>query len=136
MKRSMKIMHWTPRILCILAILFVSLFAFDSFDPKYTFWNQVQAFLMHMIPSFVLIIILIIAWRWELIGGSILIILALGFSPSIYIHNYHMNHSVWMSLLIILSITFPFMITGALFVISYFLKKKNPEITPTGSGHD
>lgn len=125
MKRSMKIMHWTPRILCILAILFVSLFAFDSFDPKYTFWHQVQAFLMHMIPSFVLIILLIVAWKWELVGGSILIILALGFSPWIYIQNYHMNQSVWMSLLIILAITFPFMLSGVLFLISYFLKKKS-----------
>lgn len=126
----MKIMHWTPRILCILAILFISLFALDSFDPKVTFWHQVQAFLMHMIPSFVLIILLIVAWRWELIGGSILIILALGFSPWIFFNNYQSNHSVWMSLLIILSLTFPFMLPGALFVISYFLKKKNRAITP------
>jgi len=131
MKRSLKILHWIPRILCILAILFISMFALDSFDPKYTLWQQIQAFVIHLIPTYILIILLIIAWKWELIGGLLLIILALGFSPSIYIHNYHMNHSAGMSLLTILSITFPFILTGGLFVLSYFLKKKNPEITTT-----
>ena len=125
MKTSIKIIHWTPRILCILAILFVSMFAIDSFDPKYTFWQQLQAFFMHLIPTYILILFLVVAWKWEIIGGLILMAFALGFSPFIYFHNYQMNHSVWISLSVILMINFPFILTGALFVWSYFLKKKN-----------
>ena len=125
MKTSLKIIHWAPRILCILAILFVSMFALDAFDPKYTLLQQLQAFFIHLIPTYVLILFLIIAWKWELAGGLILIAFALGFTPFIYFHNYQMNHSVWISLSIILMINFPFILTGGLFVLSHFLKKKN-----------
>jgi hypothetical protein len=125
MKTSLKIIHWTPRILCILAILFVSMFALDSFDPRLTLWQQFQEFFMHLIPSFILILFLIVAWKWELVGGMILIAVALGFTPFVYTHNFYMNHSVWKSLSIILVINFPFILTGALFMLSYFLKKKN-----------
>ena len=125
MKTSLKIIHWVPRIICILAILFVSMFALDSFDPRYTLWQQLRAFAIHLIPTYILILFLIVSWKWELIGGMMLIILALGFIPLIYTHNFNMNHSVWMSLSIILMINFPFVITGGLFVLSHFLKKKN-----------
>ena len=125
MKASMKILYWTPRILCILAILFVSMFALDAFDPRLTIWQQLTGFAIHLIPTYCLILFLVIAWKWELIGGTILMILALGLCPMIYIHNYNMNHSVWISLFIILMINFPFVLTGGLFLLSYFLKKKN-----------
>lgn len=129
--RTIKIIHWIPRVLCILAILFVSMFALDSFNPDYTLWQQLQAFFMHMIPSFILIIFLAVAWKWELVGGLMLLILALGFTPFIYTHNYSMNHSGWISLTVVLMINFPFMITGGLFILSHFLKKKNLKETAT-----
>ena len=125
MKTSLTIVHWVPRILCILAILFISMFALDSFDPRYTLWQQIVALFMHLIPTWFLIIFLVVAWKWELIGGIILMMFALGFTPFIYTHNYNMNHSVWMSLSIILMINLPFVVTGGLFILSHFLKKKN-----------
>jgi hypothetical protein len=42
--------------------------------------------------------------------------------------NYHRNHSVMMSLGIILMITLPFILIGGLFMLSYFLKKKPSRI--------
>jgi hypothetical protein len=124
MKTSTKLLHWIPRILCILAILFISMFAFDAFDPKLTIWQQIGGFLMHLIPSYILIALLIIAWKWELIGGIIFVLIGLGFSPFIFSHNYHMNHSIWMSLFIILMINIPFALVGILFIISYYKKRK------------
>jgi hypothetical protein len=124
MKTSVKIVHWMPRILCILAILFVSMFALDSFSTECTFWQNLGAFLVHLIPSFALIALLIIAWKWELIGGIIFTLVGLGLSPYIYSHNFHMNHSVGKSLLVLLIITVPFIITGVLFIVSHYLKKK------------
>jgi len=125
MKVSIKVIHWLPRIICILAILFVSMFALDAFNPEKTIWQQIGDFLMHLIPSFVLIIFLIIAWKREFIGGIIFTLIGLGFSPFIFMHNYNMNHSVWMSLMIILLITMPFVIVGILFIVSHKMKKKN-----------
>ncbi|MEI6681390.1 MAG: hypothetical protein WCO44_02120 [Bacteroidota bacterium] len=125
MKTSIKIIHWAPRILCILAILLISMFALDAFDERRTIWQQLEAFAIHLIPTYVLVLFLVIAWKWELIGGSILIILALGLTPFIYSHNYNMNHSVGWSLFIIMMINFPFILTGGLFIISHFMKLKN-----------
>jgi len=125
MKKSTKVIHWLPRIICILAILFVSMFALDAFEPELTIWQQIGAFLMHLIPSFILLALLIVSWKWEFIGGIIFTLIGLGFSPFIFVHNYKMNQSVWMSLGVILVITFPFIIVGILFIVSYNQKKKN-----------
>ncbi len=125
MKKSIKVFHWLPRIICMLAILFVSLFAADAFAPELTIWQQLGAFIIHLIPSFILLVFLIVAWKWEYIGGIIFIIIGLGLSPFVFMLNYNRNHSVGMSLGIILSITIPFVIVGVLFIVSHFLKKKN-----------
>jgi hypothetical protein len=125
MKKSIKVFHWIPRIICLLAILFVSLFALDAFAPGLTIWQQLGAFIIHLIPSFILLAFLIVAWKWEYIGGMIFLIIGVVMSPIIFMHNYNMNHSVWMSLGIILAITVPFVIVGVLFMVSHSLKKKD-----------
>ncbi|TWO32799.1 hypothetical protein E1J38_007995 [Seonamhaeicola sediminis] len=126
MKTSIKVISWLPRIICIFAIVFISILALDAFNPERTLLQQIGDFLMHLIPSFVLIIFLIVAWKRELIGGIIFTIIGLGFSPFIFMHNYRMNQSIWMSLLIILLIAIPFVIVGILFIVSHKMKKKNP----------
>src|ERR1035437_1195483 len=125
MKTSIQILHWSPRILCIMAILFVSLFALDSFDPRLTLLQQIGGFLIHLIPSFVLLACLIVAWKWELIGGIILASIGIGFSPFVYQLNYHRIHNVGACLVILLVITFPFIVVGVLFIMSHIMKKKN-----------
>jgi hypothetical protein len=126
MKMSVKLFHWFPRIICILAILFVSLFATDAFATGLTIWQQLGAFFMHMIPSFILAAILIVAWKWELIGGIILAGIGLVMSPFIFMLNHGRNHfSVGASIGIVLMITFPFIVAGILFILSHNLKKKN-----------
>jgi hypothetical protein len=105
------------------------MFALDSFNPERTIWQQIGDFLMHLIPSFVLIALLIIAWKWEFIGGIIFALIGLGFSPFIFMHNYKMNHSVSMSLTTVLIINIPFVIVGVLFIISHYRKKNLPLTT-------
>ena len=128
MTTALKIIHWTPRILCIMAIAFIELFAMDSFDPRLSVPAQLMHFLMHSIPTIILVIFLVTAWKWELIGGMIFMIIGIGFSPLIYSMNYHMNHSVWISLGIIAVITIPFILIGALFILSHFMKKKQVDM--------
>jgi cell division protein FtsW (lipid II flippase) len=100
-------------------------FALDAFNPEKTIWQQIGDFLMHLVPSFVLIIFLIFAWKRELVGGIIFVLIGLGFSPFVFIHNYRMNHSIWLSLGIIAMITIPFVLVGILFMMSHKIKKKN-----------
>jgi hypothetical protein len=66
-----RILFWTPRLLSILFAFFISLFAFDVFDVGYGFWETVLALLIHLVPVFILLIGLVIAWRWEWVGALI-----------------------------------------------------------------
>jgi hypothetical protein len=128
MKTTIKFVHWIPRILCILAILFISMFALDSFAPHLTIWQQIGGFLIHLIPTYILVAALVVAWKWELIGGILFVLVGAGFSPLVYNINYHRTHSVMVSLGILLMVTFPFILVGGLFLLSHFLKKKKSGI--------
>ena len=75
-KQSANLLFWTPRIICILFACFVSIFALDVFAEGYSFWETVFAFVMHQIPTLLVVVILLIAWRWEWVGG--LLFVALG----------------------------------------------------------
>ncbi len=127
MEHTIKVFHWLPRILGILAIGFISLFALDAFNPEHSLGQQLLDFLMHMIPSFVLILVLLLAWKKEIIGGIIFIIIGLAFTPWVFQHNYNMNQSVGLTISIVSMITLPFVIIGILFVISHRLKKTHPK---------
>jgi cell division protein FtsW (lipid II flippase) len=125
MKISTRVLHWLPRIICIMGILFISMFSIDALNSELTIWQQIRSLSMHLIPSFVLILLLLLSWKRELIGGIIFMIIGLGFSPIIFIHNFKMNQSIWMSLGVISVITIPFAIVGVLFIVSHYRKKKS-----------
>lgn len=118
MYKSIKILYWTPRIITILGILFVSIFALDAFNGNDSIWHKLGSFGIHLIPSFVLAILLLFAWKWEKVGGLIFIFLGVFFSYYLFVGNYKSNHSFWVSFGIIASICFPFIIAGILFAIS------------------
>jgi hypothetical protein len=46
----------------------VSLFALDSFSSEKTIAENIAAFLIHLVSSFFLILLLLVAWRYEWIG--------------------------------------------------------------------
>jgi prolipoprotein diacylglyceryltransferase len=125
MKTSTKVLCWTARILCILAILFISLFALDSVSSERTFWQNATALIMSLIPSFVLLAALIIAWKWEKTGGIILTIIGLALSIFVFVLNYKRNQfSVANSLKNALIIAIPFVLAGIMFILSRHRKKK------------
>lgn len=70
---SKRVLHWTPRVLGILFALFVSLFALDVFNESRGFWETALAFLIHLAPVGILLVLLGIAWRWEMAGGILFI---------------------------------------------------------------
>jgi hypothetical protein len=70
---------WIPRIICILFAAFISLFALDSFGPGISFWKALPGFLIHMIPTFLIVIVLIFSWKWEWVGGMFFLLLAIAY---------------------------------------------------------
>jgi hypothetical protein len=123
------------RILCILAIAFIGMWALEAVEGKVGLGRQILGFLMA--PSFllsvVLIIILIIAWKRELIGGILIALIGLATSAFTYIFTYHRRlhmasqgyRSVRtaQALNFFVMISLPLIIPGVLFIISYFLHR-------------
>ena len=69
------IIYWAPRILGILFAAFISIFALEVFTEGYEFWDTVVALVMHLVPTAIIVIVLLIAWRWERIGGVLFLLL-------------------------------------------------------------
>lgn len=63
-----KIVRWAPRVASILIIFFISLFSLDVFGGPETLLEQLGGFLMHNIPSFILIALLAFAWKRPQVG--------------------------------------------------------------------
>jgi len=102
-----RVLFLTPRILVLLFAAFLSLFALDVFDEGYGFWSTILALIMHLIPALVVLVVLAVAWRWEAVGGALLVILAIWYSFAAW------PHVVW-----ILLISGPLLAIAFLFLAS------------------
>lgn len=100
-----KVLYWLPRILSILFIVFISLFALDVFGQPQWF----LALVMHLIPSFILIAVTVLAWKNEMIGG--LLFLLVGILMLFFTHFES------------LIISLPVIVIGALFLSRKYLLK-------------
>ena len=68
-------MRKLTRILSIVFILFISMFALDVFGEEQWF----LALLIHLIPSFILMVVTIVSWKREFLGGILWLILGISF---------------------------------------------------------
>lgn len=110
---------WTPRIIAILYIGFLALFALDVIQPEYTIGEIIVGLFMHLIPNFLLLGALIIAWRWPMVGGAIFLILAV-----IGTFKYQTYDRIDTFLLISL----PAFLIGFLFIVHDFFDNQKEEI--------
>lgn len=69
MKKTGKVLYWAPRLLSILFICFLTLFSLDVFEPGMSAGEAALGLLMHNIPSIIMIVLLVIAWRKEIVGA-------------------------------------------------------------------
>jgi hypothetical protein len=67
-ERLRKIIHWAPRVASIMIIFFMSLFSLDVFETEATTLQLLGGFLMHNIPSFVMLVLLFFAWKRPAVG--------------------------------------------------------------------
>jgi hypothetical protein len=106
-----------PRILAILYIAFISLFALDVFESGYGWLRTMVALFMHLIPSFLMIAALVLAWRKALTGGAIFV--ALGILFTFFFRTYR-------ELSVFLMISLPPLVVGVLFIINGMALTKAP----------
>lgn len=107
-----KLIYWTPRIVGLLFVGFLSLFSFDVFG-NYHGLSLLIAFLMHMLPSFVLLLIAITAWKYGLVGAVSFIAFATLYALEVP------NHPEW-----IIIISGPAFIVGVLYFWDWYLKRE------------
>jgi hypothetical protein len=103
------ILTWAPRILAIIFICFISLFALDSFSGEASFSEKIIGFFIHLVPSFMLVACLLVAWKNRIFGGLLFIVLAMIFT--IYFGTYKSPTHFAL-------ISFPVFLIGFLFMIS------------------
>jgi hypothetical protein len=115
-----KYLYWTPRILSIIFILFLSLFSLDVFDAGLGFFGTIAALSIHLIPSFILTILLVISWKREIVGGVTFILAGI-----IYIILVLMNSQFeWYLLSWIIIIAGPAFLIGVLWILNWKKRKK------------
>ncbi|MCK5826961.1 hypothetical protein KAH43_00440 [Candidatus Bipolaricaulota bacterium] len=54
---------WIPRLLAMILAIMLAMFAVDVFLEGNDFWQTSEDFVTHLIPSFCVVIILVIGWR-------------------------------------------------------------------------
>lgn len=79
-KKKNGFLYWTPRILGICMILFLALFSLDVIGMSDDPLQVALGMLVHNIPSILLIVLLLVSWKWELVGGIIYPLLGLSYS--------------------------------------------------------
>ena len=123
-KKPNKLIYWLPRVLAILMIGFLALFSLDIFDGNYGFWGTIVGLLMHNIPVFVLIGVLIVAWKYEWVGG-IAFFLAGILYIALVLNTAMKSGFEWHYLAWAVQIAGPLFLIGALFFMNWFKKNKS-----------
>ena len=117
-KKINKFIDWTPRILSIVFILFLMLFSLDIFDLQLGFWGTILGLFMNNIPALLLLIILIISWKHEIVGGIAFILAGI-----LYIILLMRNPFEWYYLAWAAQISGIAFLIGILFLINWHKKR-------------
>ena len=99
-------LQWLPRILGITVALFVGLFALDAFGQGRPLAQALGDFAIHLIPAFLLLAVVAVAWRYPWIGAVAFIGLAVVYAVSV-------RRLDWIAV-----IAGPLFVVGLLFVLA------------------
>jgi hypothetical protein len=108
-KTSAKLLLWGPRALGIAVALFLAMFALDAFDGTEQRSQVLIDFTIHLVPAFVLLLIVAASWRREWVGGFAFIALAVAYAFIVR------GRADW-----ILVISGPLSVVGILFLWSWW----------------
>ncbi len=108
-------LYWSPRVLAILYVLFTSIFALDVFEGNPPLPQLLLGLAMHLIPTAILVVALVVAWRWEWFGA--LVFGGLGVAYVIFFwHRF-----AWT---VHLSVAGPAILVGLLFLLGWTYRKE------------
>ena len=80
MKEKSSLVLWAARILGIGICAFLTLFALDAWDPAKRGTERAAEFLLHLLPSILILTVLALSWRRQWLGGLAFVALAIGYA--------------------------------------------------------
>jgi hypothetical protein len=108
-----KIIYWLPRVLSLVFIAFLSIFALDVFE-QYQGWDAILPLLIHLLPSFVLLLAVMVAWKYELVGACLFGLAAVGYVGMVGLDRPWSWYAV---------IDGPALVISMLFILGWWRKK-------------
>ncbi len=63
---------WAPRVLVMVPVVLVAMPAINVFHERLGFWQTILGLAVHLISALCVIVVLVIAWRWEGIGAILI----------------------------------------------------------------
>ena len=115
-----KFIYWTPRIVSILFIFFLALMSLDVFDGNYGFWDTIVGLFIHNIPAILLLIVLLISWKHEIVGGVVFTLAGVSYIIALFTSSKF----EWYMLSWSVMIAGPAFVAGILFLICWYQKRK------------
>lgn len=101
-----RLLYIAPRAIAIAGIIFLSLFALDVGAAGMPLVQYLTGLLIHLLPSLVLLMVLVAAWRYEFVGGVLFILC--GLAPVLLLSN-----PLWVNAIL----GSPFILAGLLFLL-------------------
>lgn len=95
------------------------MFSLDVFDGQSNFWQILIGFFIHNIPVLFLIGVLIISWKYEIVGGIAFILAGLFYIAILLKGGIESYQIFW-----ILPISGPAFLIGILFILNWVKKRK------------
>ena len=74
------VLNRIARVLAIAFAVFISLFSLDVFQPGIPFGRILLGLLIHLIPTYIILILTWIAWKRPLIGGILFILAGVAYT--------------------------------------------------------
>jgi hypothetical protein len=112
--RSM-ILRWAPRALAMAFTVFISLFALDAFEGHEGFREKAVALFMHLLPTFICVAAIALAWRREWLGTLVFGLLFVVYSAQSW------AHPGW-----ILAVGGPMVLLAVLYALAWRVRRSVP----------
>ena len=110
---------WTPRILSIAFVLFLMMFALDVFEPGLSTGEIALGLFMHNIPTLILLAVVVISWKYEIVGGIFFILAGVAYIV-FAVGRGRFEGNTWLPSLIIAG---PAFLIGILFILNWMKKR-------------
>jgi len=127
-KNISKSIYWIPRILSMIFVGFLFLMSLDIFELKLSFWQTVLGLFIHSVPALILLVALIVSWKYEIVGGITFISGGILYIVIMLI-NVMRYQFEWYMLSYSFIVAGPAFLIGVLFMINWTKKENRWQIT-------